>query len=238
MKEQRINTAISSNKTKLLAGVCDIDYYHGRQKKCQLIYRLRRRTEEVKRALTSYSVGPLKTIIDVGTADGLMLSSLRHKLGPLTFIGVDYSLDLLRAFPFTDAYKVQADAMNLPFGTSLADAVIATAVIEHVPDPARMVRECAKILRPGGLFILTTPDPMIEKIATTVGLFKNSGHQTTLKLKEVCSLCEKNGFAILEARKFMFSPVGFPAEKTIERILARLGLSVIMANQLVVAQLK
>jgi hypothetical protein len=76
----------------------------------------------------------------------------------------------------------------------------------------------------------------MDRIATAIGLLKDGGHQETFSLKKLCSLCEENGFGILEARKFMFSPIGFPAEKTIERFLGPLGLSLIMANQLVVAR--
>jgi len=34
----------------------------------------------------------------------------------------------------------------------------------------------------------------------------------------------------------MFSPIGFPAEKTIEKIFGPLGLRLVMANQLLVAR--
>jgi 2-polyprenyl-3-methyl-5-hydroxy-6-metoxy-1,4-benzoquinol methylase len=157
LKEQGINPTISSSKTKLLAGVCDIDYYHGRQKRCQLTYRLCRRTEEVERALSCYSVKPLQTIIDIGTADGLMLASLRQKWGKLTFIGIDHCLNLLKSTSSNGVIKIQADALNLPLRGSFADVVIATATIEHVADPGKVVRECAKVLWSGGLIVLTTP---------------------------------------------------------------------------------
>ena len=49
-------------------------------------------------------------------------------------------------------------------------------------------------------------------------------------------MAQATGFEVLEARRFMFSPIGFPAEKTIERFLETLGLGLIMANQLVVAR--
>ncbi len=37
------------------------------------------------------------------------------------------------------------------------DVVTASELVEHVPDPRELVTEVARILRPGGLFWLTTP---------------------------------------------------------------------------------
>jgi SAM-dependent methyltransferase len=38
------------------------------------------------------------------------------------------------------------------------DAVVAIEIIEHLENPFRFVRECAKLLKPGGLLFLTTPN--------------------------------------------------------------------------------
>lgn len=235
--QEILNFNISSSSNRLPMGVYDVDYYHGRQKKRQLIYRLNRRTDEVERALRNYNEGTLETILDIGTADGLMLSNLRQRLGEkITLIGLDYSLRLLQATPISGVNKMQSDALYLPFAVNEIDAIIATAIIEHVSDPTQMITNCARVLKPDGLLILTTPDPTMDKIASTIGLLKDSGHQETFNLKKLSSLCQQNGFDILEARKFMFSPIGFPGEKTIERLLGPLGLNLIMANQLVVAR--
>src|SRR5438552_11764295 len=95
-------------------GVYDVDYYHGRQKKLQLIYRLRRRTDEVERALRTYTQGPLETIVDVGTADGLMLDNLRQRIGKLHYLRLDRSMDLLSVLKLEGIWKTRADALKLP----------------------------------------------------------------------------------------------------------------------------
>ncbi|HMS39813.1 MAG TPA: methyltransferase domain-containing protein, partial [Pyrinomonadaceae bacterium] len=38
------------------------------------------------------------------------------------------------------------------------DAIFAIEIIEHLENPFRFVRECAKLLKPGGLFFVTTPN--------------------------------------------------------------------------------
>ncbi len=48
-------------------------------------------------------------------------------------------------------------AARLPIAEGSVDAVLCTQVLEHVPDPEAVVREIARVLRPGGRLILTAP---------------------------------------------------------------------------------
>jgi SAM-dependent methyltransferase len=51
---------------------------------------------------------------------------------------------------------LRADAQALPFAEATFDLVLSHAVIEHVPDAARYLRECARVLRPDGRIYLST----------------------------------------------------------------------------------
>lgn len=51
---------------------------------------------------------------------------------------------------------VQADGLALPFASGSFDAVLSHAVIEHVADAAGYLRECARVLKPGGWMYLST----------------------------------------------------------------------------------
>lgn len=50
-----------------------------------------------------------------------------------------------------------ADVSQLPFENSSYDIVLSTQVLEHVQDPAKVVSEMARVLKPGGRLFLTTP---------------------------------------------------------------------------------
>lgn len=56
-----------------------------------------------------------------------------------------------------ETLDVAADVEVLPFRDAAFDAILCTQVIEHVPHPARLVAEAARVLRPGGVLLLTAP---------------------------------------------------------------------------------
>lgn len=52
---------------------------------------------------------------------------------------------------------VFCDAHDLPFGDGFADAVIQTAVLEHVMDPSRVAAEMARVVKPDGFVYSELP---------------------------------------------------------------------------------
>lgn len=58
------------------------------------------------------------------------------------------------------------DAVGLPFRDGVFDALFAGEVIEHVADPVEALREWARVLKPGGVAIVTTPnrDRLVSRV--------------------------------------------------------------------------
>jgi SAM-dependent methyltransferase len=59
---------------------------------------------------------------------------------------------------------VRADALALPFADATFDHVIASEVLEHIPDDQRAMREIARVLRPGGTAAVTVPRWLPEQV--------------------------------------------------------------------------
>jgi SAM-dependent methyltransferase len=55
------------------------------------------------------------------------------------------------------AGAVQGDALRLPFADDTFDRVIASEVLEHIPDDLAAMAELARVLRPGGTMAVTVP---------------------------------------------------------------------------------
>jgi SAM-dependent methyltransferase len=219
-------------------GSLSLDYAQGRDKKKSLRYRLWRRTQEVLSAIQEFADKPLESIIDLGTADGRMLDRVHQKYPGTSCTGVEYSTELV-AFgkeSFPELQIIQGDIQSLDFPDNSFNVVIATAVIEHVPDPDKAMCEAKRVLKPGGILILTAPDPAWERIATFVGHLKEDQHNEVMNLSQLCDLVKRNGFVVLKSQKFMLSPIGMPFELEFEKILRSLRLNFLMANQLLVAR--
>ena len=217
-------------------GTLEIDYHIGRKTKRSLKYRLQRRTREVIRAIETYHLNRITSILDIGTADGLMLSRIRKEFPQARCIGLEYSESLIAINEDETIEMVCADAQNLPFKDECFDIAIATAVIEHVPNPNKMLEEAYRVLIRGGILILTTPEPFWEHVATMVGHLSGEQHSKVMNLRELQEYLSKVQFEILEADKFMLSPVGMPLEFKIERVVKSLGLRFLFANQIAVGR--
>lgn len=51
-----------------------------------------------------------------------------------------------------------ADATNLPFKNNFFDRIIASEVLEHIPDDMKALNEMYRVLKPGGVIMVTVPN--------------------------------------------------------------------------------
>ena len=101
------------------------------------------------------------SVLDIGCGSGHLLFQLRHRFTQL--VGLEFSPHRLEQarinladLPFR---AVQGSAEHM---TGLADdsldCVVSADTIEHVPDVYRATAEVFRVLRPGGLLVMNTPN--------------------------------------------------------------------------------
>jgi len=96
---------------------------------------------------------PDVSILDVGCGSSRILAEMPEA------VGVDLRFDKLNFMRKTNRLLVQGDGMRLSFPSESFDCVISSQVIEHIPDEnGRHLDELTRVLKPGGILVLGTPD--------------------------------------------------------------------------------
>ncbi len=100
-------------------------------------------------------------LIDFGCDEELTLVQ-RVKQRMKQVIGIDI---VSQPQKFDNVEILPADLeQKLPLKNNLADTITMLAVLEHLPHPERAVSEAFRILKPGGVFLVTVPSPLTEPI--------------------------------------------------------------------------
>ena len=100
-------------------------------------------------------------VLDAGCGGGGMPLSLAEEARAVVGIDPvrrfqDAGVRLARERGIRNLQFALADGMALPFQAATFDLVLSHAVIEHVADAPRYLRECARVLAPGGRVYLST----------------------------------------------------------------------------------
>ncbi len=110
------------------------------------------RTHE--RAADLVTTWPRGRILEAGAGSGAFAQRLQQ-LG-FQVDACDVSAELFQASGI--AFR-QADlSRGLPYGDSVFDGITCLETIEHLEDQFSFARECARVLKPGGRLLITTPN--------------------------------------------------------------------------------
>lgn len=106
---------------------------------------------EVELASFGSQCGPLDRVLDAGAGECQYASFFRSTQYTAVDLGIG---DTNWSYTELDALS---DLLLLPFRDNTFDAAFNVVTLEHVTDPAQVVRELFRCLKPGGRLLLVTP---------------------------------------------------------------------------------
>ncbi len=151
--------------------------------------------------------GPL---LDVGCGTGRLLADLRAREPATDAAGVDASLAMLavaRTRLAEAARLVAAPAERLPFAAATFARVVSTSVLHHLADPAAALGEIRRVLRPGGLLLVTDwcDDYLACRLCDRLLRRVSRAHRRVWGRDDCARLLHEAGFEAVEVERYRIS---------------------------------
>jgi 2-polyprenyl-6-hydroxyphenyl methylase/3-demethylubiquinone-9 3-methyltransferase len=135
-----------------------------------------------------------REVLDLGCAGGFMAEALDDRGARVTGIDpAERAVAAARAHAAETGRAIRYDTgvgEALPYGDAAFDAVVSVDVLEHVSDLAQVIREVARVLRPGGLFLFDTINrtllarfAVITVAERVIGLLPRGTHDPALFIR-------------------------------------------------------
>lgn len=111
---------------------------------------------------------PGRPMLEIGTGQGALLHELRTR--GMDVVGVEVNAERVAEARarFGDLPVRQTSGVALPFADAAFDAVLSFDVFEHIRDSDAHLREVSRVLRPGGWYLLQTPNKWSNTIFETI----------------------------------------------------------------------
>ncbi len=146
-------------------------------------------------------------VLEIGCGAGQFARAVRRARPDLAIVGCDISATALAAASARDGTirYTRADGERLGFHDGAFGAVVLFDVLEHVPNPDRLLAECRRVLRDGGIFHAFVPCEAslltLHGLAHRVGWTpkrRYAGHIQQFTPAELRELLTRSGLAVVE----------------------------------------
>ena len=161
---------------------------------------------------TDVPIRPTDTVVDVGCGSGAASTFIAKRAKHL--VAVDHNAEALAQArkslenhgPASTEF-IRADAADLPLPDDLADTLICREVLEHVESPAAVLQELRRVTKPGGLLLVTVPDPQNERMQKHVApdsYFQPPNHIRIIEREEFAELITDADLEIIRQSSWGF----------------------------------
>ncbi|MEI8171145.1 MAG: bifunctional 2-polyprenyl-6-hydroxyphenol methylase/3-demethylubiquinol 3-O-methyltransferase UbiG [Rhodoferax sp.] len=170
------------------------------------------------------SLSPLKgqQVLDVGCGGGILTDAMSHAGAQV--LGIDLSAKALKV---AQLHALEAQTPNVQYRevsvealaelqSASFDAVTCMEMLEHVPDPASVVRACAKLVKPGGWVFFSTLNRSPKSFLLAVvgaeyilNMLPRGTHEYAKMIRpsELASYCRTSGLNLLHTKGMGYNPI-------------------------------
>jgi 2-polyprenyl-3-methyl-5-hydroxy-6-metoxy-1,4-benzoquinol methylase len=145
-----------------------------------------RRHEAAYRALLPFVIGA--TVLEAGCGEGYGAAALRERAREVLALDADPQATRHVALTYPQVSAVRGDLQHLPLADGAVEVVTNLQVIEHLYDQEGFLAECARVLRPAGSLLITTPNRITFSPGRDTPL--NPFHTRELSAAELAELLE------------------------------------------------
>jgi SAM-dependent methyltransferase len=151
-----------------------------------------RRHEAAYQRLAPYCAHAV--VLEAGCGEGYGAALLAATARRVVGLDYDAVTTAHAAARYTDLAVTRANLAALPVGDGTVDVVANLQVIEHLWDQEGFLAECARVLRPGGTLLVTTPNRITFSPGRDTPL--NPFHTRELSAAELADLLTGAGFTV------------------------------------------
>jgi len=159
-------------------------------------------------------------VLDLGCGGGLLSESMAEAGARVTGIDASHeAISIARQHnPYADSrlqYEISTVEAHIKHSKAEYDVITCMELLEHVPDPASIIRSSASLLRPGGHLFFSTINRTLKAYLTGViaaeyilGLLPKGTHEYArfIKPSELASVCTQNNLLVRDITGMAYMP--------------------------------